>query len=60
MASHQYNSKLTQIFIVIFVLIFSMTFWDVVFEFFMLAVKIEFLLFEKMLFVYIGGKLFEI
>ena len=60
MASHQYDSKLTQIFIVIFVLNFSMTFWDVVFEFFMLAVKIEFLLFGKMLFVYIGGKLFEI
>ena len=37
-----------------------MTFWDVVFEFFMLAVKIEFLLLENMLFVYIGGKLFEI
>ena len=60
MASHQYNNKLTQIFIVISMLIFSMAFWDVVFEFFMLAVKIEFLLFGKMLFVYIGGKLFEI
>ena len=39
---------------VIFVLIFSMTFWAVVLKFFMLAVKIEFLLFGKMLFVYRG------
>ena len=45
---------------IIYVLIFSMTFWAVVFGFFMLAVKIEFLLFGKMLFVYMGGKLFEI
>ena len=44
----------------IYVLIFSMTFWAVVFGFFILAVKIEFLLFGKMLFVYMGGKLFEI
>ena len=45
---------------VIFVLIFSMTFWAVVLKFFMLVVKIEFLLFRKMLFVYMGGKLSEI
>ena len=45
---------------VIFVLIFSMTFWVVVLKFFMLSVKIEFLLFGKMLFVYMGGKLSEI
>ena len=45
---------------VIFVLIFSMTFWAVVLKFFMLAVKIEFLLFGKMLFVYMDHKLFEI
>ena len=37
-----------------------MTFWDVVFGFFMIAIKIEFLLFEKMLFVYMCDKLFEI
>ena len=35
---------------IIYVLIFSMTFWVVVFGFFMSAVKIEFLLFGKMLF----------
>ena len=47
-------------YIVIFVLIFSMTFWDVVLKFFMLVVKIESLLFGKILFVYMGGKLSEI
>ena len=35
---------------IVYVLIFAMTFWVVVFGFFMLAVKIEFLLFGKMLF----------
>ena len=47
-------------YIVIFVLIFSMTFWAVVLKFFLLVVKIEFLLFGKMLFVYMGGKLSKV
>ena len=33
--------------------------WAVVFGFFFLAVKIEFILFAKMFFVYMGGKLSE-
>ena len=37
-----------------------MTFWVVIFGFFMLAVKIEFLLFGWILFVYMAGNLFEI